>query len=320
MVNNTEAVALPTETLSTTPTVKDPHKLEKFQKRERAHNLIEKTLAQSFIWIVLILMYIPIMVLIAFSFTSATNIGTWTGFTWQLYGDLFNDAEIMTALGNTIIIAVVSSIISVVLGTSGAIGAFYSKKAVREVIENVTQIPVVNAEIVIAMSLTVMFVFCGSYLFGGTNIFSFWTLLIGHVILSLPFVYLSVKPKLQQMDPALYEAALDLGCNQSQALRKAVIPEIMPGIASGFLLSITLSLDDFIVTAFTRGAGLLSGDKTIETLSTLVQAKIKKGPVPPAMRALTTVIFLFVLSLVIGVTIYRNVKSKQRKVRKGRGN
>jgi len=320
MVNENEAATLPTATDSLPEVSKASHKLERFQKRQRAENIFEKTLAQSFIWIVLIMMYIPIMVLIAFSFTSATNIGTWTGFTWQLYGDLFRDAEIMIALGNTVIIAVISSVISVILGTSGAIGAFYSKKAVREVIENVTQIPVVNAEIVIAMSLTVMFVFCGAYLFGGSNIFSFWTLLIGHVILSLPFVYLSVKPKLQQMDPALYEAALDLGCTQGQALRKAVIPEIMPGIASGFLLSITLSLDDFIVTAFTRGAGLLSGDKTIETLSTLVQAKIKKGPVPPAMRALTTIIFIFVLAIVIGVTIYRNVKSKQVKVRKGRGN
>ena len=160
--------------------------------------------------------------------------------------------------------------------------------------------------------------FAGNYLFQGTNIFSFWTLLVGHVILSVPFVYLSVKPKLQQMDPALYEAALDLGCTQRQALLKATLPELLPGIASGFLLAITLSLDDFIVTAFTRGAGLFSGEKTIETLSTLVQAKIKKGPIPPTMRPLTTFIFLFVLAIVLGVTIYRNVQSRQTKHRRGR--
>ena len=136
------------------------------------------------------------------------------------------------------------------------------------------------------------------------------------MILQVPFVYLSVKPKLQQMDPALFEAAMDLGCTQNQALRKATIPEIAPGIASGFLLSITLSLDDFIVTAFTRGAGLLSGDKSIETLSTLVQAKIKKGPIPPEMRALTTLIFIAVLIVAVLVTIYRNRSVK--KVRKGR--
>lgn len=282
-----------------------------FQKRRRRRVIFTKVFAQSYIWIVLLLMYVPILVLIAYSFTEATNIGTWTGFSFGLYVKLFQDEETMTALGNTIIIALVSSVISVILGTSGAIGTFYSKRRTREVIENVTQIPVVNAEIVIAMSMTVLFVFLGTYIFGGANIFSFWTLLIGHVVLSLPFVYLSVKPKLQQMDPALYEAALDLGCTQRQALYKAVLPEILPGVASGFLLAITLSLDDFIVTAFTRGAGLLSGEKTIETLSTLVQSKIKKGPIPPDMRALTTLIFVTVLLLVVGVTIYRNAKAKK---------
>ena len=276
-----------------------------------------KAIAQFVIWAVLLLMYIPILVLIAYSFTTATNIGSWTGFSFQLYADLFKDEEIMTALGNTIILAVASSIVSVILGTSGAIGVFYSKKKTRAIIEMVTQIPVVNAEIVIAMSLTVLFVFVGSIIFGGANIFSFWTLLIGHVILALPFVYLSVKPKLQQMDPALYEAALDLGCTQTQALWKVIFPEILPGILSGFLLSITLSLDDFIVSAFTRGAGLLSGEKTIDTLSTLVQAKIKKGPVPPAMRALTTIIFILVFLVVIGITIYNN-RTKKAKVRQGR--
>ena len=287
------------------------------ERKLRNRAIRGKAIAQFVIWAVLLLMYIPILVLIAYSFTTATNIGSWTGFSFQLYADLFKDEEIMTALGNTIILAIASSIVSVILGTSGAIGVFYSKKKTRAAIEMVTQIPVVNAEIVIAMSLTVLFVFVGSIIFGGANIFSFWTLLIGHVILALPFVYLSVKPKLQQMDPALYEAALDLGCTQTQALWKVIFPEILPGILSGFLLSITLSLDDFIVSAFTRGAGLLSGEKTIDTLSTLVQAKIKKGPVPPAMRALTTIIFILVFLVVIGITIYNN-RTKKAKVRQGR--
>ena len=286
--------------------------------RIKRRSLAYKVFGQSIIWIVLLVMYLPILVLIAFSFTKATNIGTWTGFSFDLYKDLFNDAEIMTALGNTLLIAIISAAISTVLGTCGAIGAFYSKRRARRTLEQLNQIPVVNAEIVIALSLTVMFVFLQSYVFGGANIFSFWTLLIGHIILQVPFVYLSVKPKLAQMDPALYEAALDLGCTQNQALMKATIPQIMPGVASGFLLSITLSLDDFIVTAFTRGAGLLSGEKNIETLSTLVQAKIKKGPIPPAMRALTTIIFFVVLAVAILITIYRNVKAKSGKKRQGR--
>ena len=277
-----------------------------------------KVIGQTIIWVMLIVMYIPILMLIAYSFTAATNVGTWTGFSLKLYSDLFHDEEIMTALANTIILALASASVSVILGTCGAIGTFYSKKKTRAVVETVTQIPVVNAEIVIALSLTVMFVFVGSYLFQGANVFSFWTLLVGHVILSLPFVYLSVKPKLQQMDPALYEAALDLGCTQRKALFKVVLPEIFPGVLSGFLLAITLSLDDFIVTAFTRGAGLLSGEKTIETLSTLVQAKIKKGPIPPAMRALTTILVLVVFLAVVLITIYQN-RAHKKKTRKGRG-
>ena len=254
-------------------------------------------------------MYLPVLVLIAFSFTEATNVGEWTGFSFNLYSRLFQDKQIMTALANTIIIAFISASVSVLLGVSGAIGSFYSSKKMRKAVDSVTQIPIVNAEIVMALSLTVMFVFLGNYIFK-QNLFGFWTLLIGHVVLSLPFVYISVKPKLQQMDPSLYEAAIDLGATPKQALWKVIIPEIVPGIISGFLLAVTLSLDDFIITAFTRGSGLLNGEGKIETLSTLVQAKIKKGPIPPEMRALTTIIFLLVFIGVITISISNYVKTK----------
>ena len=277
--------------------------------------MVKKILGLSYIWIILILMYLPILILIAFSFTEATNVGTWTGWSWNLYPRLFQDAQIMTALGNTLILALSSALLSVFLGTLGAIGSFYSKKRWRKTIDMVTQIPIVNAEIVMALSLTVMFVFLSTYVFRA-QLLSFWTLLIGHVVLSLPFVYISVKPKLEQMDPSLYEAAIDLGATPRQALTKVILPETLPGIFSGFLLSITLSLDDFIVTRFTRGAGLLSGDSQIETLSTLVQAKIKKGPIPVEMRALTTIIFLVVVLIVISMSIRRYLKNK--KANKGR--
>ena len=259
-------------------------------------------------------MYLPVLVLIAFSFTEAVNVGQWAGFSFNLFARLFKSKEIMIALGNTVLIAVISALVSTTIGTLGAIGAYYSKRRMRNAIDLATQIPVVNAEIVVAFSLTVMFVFVGKIfakLGGDSYIFSFWTLLIGHCCLSVPFVYISVKPKLQQMDPSLYEAALDLGASPTQALGKVIIPEVMPGVLSGFMLSITLSLDDFIVTAFTRGAGLLSGSKNIETLSTLVQAKIKKGPIPPEMRALTTILFVIVVLAVVGITIYRNRQAKK---------
>lgn len=282
--------------------------------------MVKKIFAYSYIYLILLLMYVPILVLIVFSFTNATYIGTWNGFSFDLYAKLFQSEEIMIALGNTVIIAVISALCSTVLGTLGAIGAFYSRRRARTSLENINQIPVVNAEIVMALSLVVMFVFIGNVIFRGANLFSFWTLLAGHIVISAPFVYLNVKPKLQQMDPSLYEAALDLGCSPRQALRHAILPEIIPGIFSGFMLAITLSLDDFIVTAFTRGSGLLSGAGSIETLSTLVQAKIKKGPIPAEMRPLTTIIFLIVLLVVFVISLNRNKgtkykMSKRRKMR-----
>lgn len=266
--------------------------------------MVKKIFAKAYVYIILLLMYVPIIVLMIFSFTNSDNVGQWNGFTFELYPRLFQNAEIMTAVGNTLIIAVISAVCSTVLGTLGAIGVFYSKKRTRALIENITQIPVANAEIVIALSLTFMFVFIGSYIFHA-EIFSFWTLLAGHIVLSLPFVYLNVKPKLQQMDPSLYEAAINLGCNPRQAMSKVIIPQIRPGILSGFMLAITLSLDDFIVTAFLTGPGLLSGAAKITTISTFIQSVIKKKVVPNELRALATLIFVVVVIATIFVTVYQ---------------
>ena len=276
--------------------------------------MVKKILAKSYVYLILLLMYVPIIVLIIFSFTNSDNVGTWNGFTLELYPRLFKNEAIMKAVGNTIIIAVISAIVSTVLGTLGAIGTFYSKKRIRAVIENITQIPVVNSEIVIALSLTFMFVFFGTYIFR-TEIFSFWTILIGHVVLSVPFVYLNVKPKLTQMDPSLYEAAINLGCSPRQALNKVIFPQIKPGIISGFMLAITLSLDDFIVTAFTSGPGLLSGAGKIETISTFIQSVIKKKVVPNELRALATLIFICVVVATILTTIYQKYQRPEYKMK-----
>ncbi|MCR4880288.1 MAG: ABC transporter permease [Bacilli bacterium] len=276
--------------------------------------MVRKIIGHTYIFLILLLMYIPVLVLIAFSFTESGNVGEWTGFSWSLYPRLFQNQEIMVALGNTLILAVTSALVSVILGTTGAIGAFYSKRRFRKAVDSVTQIPIVNAEIVMALSLCVMFVFLQSYVFRA-NLLSFWTLLIGHVVLSLPFVYISVKPKLEQMDPSLYEAAIDLGATPRQALWKVIIPETIPGVLSGFLLAITLSLDDFVITRFTTGSGLLSGEASIMTISTYVQGKIKKSNIPVELRALTTIIFVIVVLVVIGVTFYRLYKAKYGKTR-----
>lgn len=276
--------------------------------------MVRKLLAKSYVFLILLLMYVPILVLIIYSFTVSNNIGEWNGFSLDLYARLFRNKDIMIALGNTIIIAIISAICSTVLGTLGAIGVYYSKKRSKAISETITQIPTFNAEIVIALSLVFTFVFAGSYIFKA-DLFGFWTLLIGHMVLSLPFVYLNVKPKLQQMDPSLYEAALDLGCNPGNALKRVVFPQIFPGIVSGFLLALTLSLDDFIVTVFTTGPGLLNGAGKIVTISTFIQSVIKKKVVPIELRALTTVIFLAVVVAAICVSIYQFQQRKRAKKR-----
>lgn len=278
--------------------------------------MVKKVLARTYLYMILFIMYLPILVLIAFAFSS-NDVISFSGnynFSTILFHNLFSNTkvakQIWTAMGNTMIIAVVSSLISLVLGTLGAIGTFYLSKKKKKAVEFATQIPIANAEIVIALSLTVMFVFLGTYIFK-TKLFSFWTLLIGHVVLSIPFVYLNVKPKLTQMDPHIYEAALDLGATPNQALMKSVVPQIASGMFSGFLLSMTLSLDDYIVTEFTRGAGLLSGDAAIETLSTFIQTSLKKHAVPAELRPLTLFIFIIVLGCVLGLSLYRYYKDKK---------
>lgn len=275
--------------------------------------MVKKILSYVYIYLILLITYLPILYLIAYSFTSATITGQWSGFSFQLYSDLFQNKEVLLALGNTLILASISAIISTIIGSLGAIGVYYCKNRTKKVIESINQVPVVNAEIVIAMSLAVMFVFIGQKIFAGKSIFSFYTLLIGHCTLAIPFVYINVKPKLTQMDPSLYEAALDLGTTPTKAIHKVIIPQIIPGILSGMVLAFTLSLDDFIVTAFTRGPGLLSGEGQIETLSTLIQAKIKKGAVPKEMRALTTLIFLIVVTIILCRSIYINAKANRAK-------
>lgn len=264
--------------------------------------MVKKIIGKSYLALILLLMYAPILLLVVFSFTDSTLVGTWNGFSLELYKQMFKNEEIMTALKNTILIAIVSSLCSTLLGTIGAIGIFYSKDKAKKIVNGLNQIPVMNAEIVTAISLTIFFVALGIE-------FNFVTLLIGHMVITIPFVVLSVLPKLQQLDPNTYEAALDLGASPRKALWKVIIPEIMPGIISGFLLCITLSLDDYIVTAFTR-------NNSFSTLSTYIYGvTAKRGALPATLRALSTLItvVMFLVLLVI------NARSKKSSVKVKRG-
>lgn len=264
--------------------------------------MVKKILARVFLSVVLLLMYAPILVLIVFSFTEATMVGDWTGFTFALYKEMWKNKEIMEALWHTILIALSASLCSTFLGTIGAIGIFYSKKTAKQALKGLNQIPVMNPEIVTAISLTILFVALGFE-------FNFFTLLVGHMVLTVPFVVLSVMPKLQQLNPNIYEAALDLGASPRRALMKVVIPEIMPGIFAGFLLSVTLSLDDYIITAFTR-------DNSFSTLSTYIYGvTAKRGALPPALRALTAVITFVMFCILLLINL--KTKTEKKAIKRG---
>ena len=272
--------------------------LERKRKKEKAL----KILANVFIYFVLMLMYAPLVYIAVFSFTTNTVAGMWSGFSLDNYTTLFNPSgnktakAIWSAAGNTILVAIVSASLSVILGTLGAIGMYYTrKKWVKNSLEFVNQIPIVNAEIVTAVSLLVLFVIVANTFHLERN---FLTLIIGHVVLSMPYVVLSVKPKLEQMDPSLYEAAMDLGATQTQALFKIIIPDIIPGILSGFLLAVTLSLDDYVITAFTKPS-----ENNFHTISTYVDAQTSRGGLPTQLRAFTTILFVIILIVMVVMNI-----------------
>lgn len=246
-----------------------------------------------FIIIMLLLLYTPILVLAVYSFTTSANIGTIHGFSMDNYVTLFTKSELRSMIIGTVLLAVGSAVIATILGTIGAVGAYYSKKISAGAIGAMNQIPVVNADVVTGFSICILLiVVCGM------NKESFVPLVIGHVVLSAPFVYLSVVPKLKQMDSSLYEAALDLGASPAYALFKVVLPQIVPGIVSGFALAITLSLDDYFIATYTKPA-------TFDTISTYVvnATKGSQTETKTALWALSTVIFLIVIIVVVIMNI-----------------
>ena len=264
--------------------------------------MVKKILSVALCVAVLVFIYAPILLLVVYSFTDSRVIGRWEGFSFDLYAELFRDAEIMQILFNTIWLALVAALLSTVLGTAGAIGIFYSRRRVAKPLQAVSQIPVINAEIVTAISLALLFSAAMLYR-------TYFSLIVGHMVLCTPFVVLSVLPKLRQMDPNTYEAALDLGASPAKALFKVVVPQIFSGILSGFMLSITLSLDDYIVTAFTK-------PRMFDTISTYVYNAVRNGTnsSTPALRALSALIFVVMIAVLLVVNLHaRKPAAKEAK-------
>lgn len=273
---------------------------------------MKKIIAKAYIWILLILLYSPLIFIAVFSFTEARVLGNWTGFSTKLYSNLFSGAmqgssTLLSAVENTLLIAVVSALFSTLLGTVAAIGIFNLKGRRKAAMQVLNNIPMLNPDVITGVSLFLLFVFL--HVSQG-----YATVILAHISFCTPYVVLSVMPKLSQMNPNIYEAALDLGATPFQALRKVLVPILRPGMVSGFILAFTMSLDDFAVTFFTRGTiGL-------DTLSTYIYTDARKGGLTPELRPLITIIFLFILILLVVINIrserHRRKFEKNEKIHK----
>ena len=260
--------------------------------------MVKKIFAQTYLWILLLLLYSPIVIIVIYSFTEAKVLGNWTGFSTKLYSSLFTTGahhSLMNALINTITIALLAATL---LGSIAAIGIFNLKARSRKAIGFVNSIPILNGDIITGISLFLLFVSLGI-----TQ--GYTTVVLAHITFCTPYVVLSVLPRLKQMNPNIYEAALDLGATPMQALWKVIIPEIRPGMISGFMLALTLSIDDFAVTVFTIG------NQGLETLSTYIYADARKGGLTPELRPLSAIIFVVVLALLIVIN-HRAGKAKKK--------
>lgn len=255
-----------------------------------------KKLSKIYLALVFLFLYAPIFVLIVFSFNTTKSKTVFEGFTLDWYVKLFNNELILTSLRNTVIIAVIASVFSTILGTAAAIGLSKLRKIPRSIAININNIPIINPEIVTGVSLMLLFVFFSVRM---NFEFGFGTLIIAHITFDVPYVVLNVMPKLRQLDPHLYEAAQDLGCNPLKAFFKVVMPEILPGVLSGFLMSFAFSLDDFVISYFTSGS-------TSQTLPITIYSMTRRK-VSPEINALSTIIFIVVLA----VLIIKNIIERQ---------
>ena len=248
-------------------------------------------ISNLYIVLIMIFLFAPMAGLIFFSFNSGKSTAVFEEFSLYWYGVVLKDSETLNALKNTLILAVTSTAISTIMGTAAAYGIGRMKKRyLKSAVMSVTNIPMMNPDIITGISLMLMFVFVGTML-GLSDKLSFWTMLIAHVTFSLPYVILSVLPKIKQMDNSLPEAALDLGCTPVQSFFKVEIPEIFPGIMTGAIMAFTMSLDDFVISYFTKGS-------SFQTLPLLIYSMTKKR-VTPKIYALATIIFVVILILLI---------------------
>lgn len=263
---------------------------------------MKRFLERFYIAIIFIFLYAPIITLMVLSFNNSRTRAKWGGFTGKWYIEMFNNRSIMDALYNTLFIAIVSSLIATLIGTITCIALNNMKTKSRTLLLGINNIPMLNADIVTGISLMLLFISFGMR-------FGMETILLAHITFNIPYVILNVMPKFQQLNPHTYEAALDLGASPVYAFFKVVFPDILPGILTGFLMAFTMSLDDFVITHFTKGAG-------VDTLSTKIYTEVRKG-IKPEMYALSTLIFMtvFILLLVINLAPVLRERRQQQSLK-----
>mgnify|MGYP000940899298 CR=1 FL=1 len=257
--------------------------------------MVRRFIERFYMAIILLFLYAPIIILMILSFNQSKTRAKWGGFTLHWYIELFRNKSIMNALYTTLILALLSALIATIIGTAAAIAIHRMKKSSRTIFMSITNIPMLNADIVTGISLMLLFVAL-RYTLGFTSV------LIAHITFNIPYVILSVTPKLKQLNPNTYEAALDLGATPTYAFYKVVLPDILSGVLSGFFLGFTMSLDDFVITHFTKGP-------EINTLSTKIYTEVRKG-INPEIYALSTLMFLTVLLLLFFIN-KKNSSSKK---------
>ncbi|MCH5212594.1 MAG: ABC transporter permease [Oscillospiraceae bacterium] len=261
-------------------------------------------LSKLYLLLVMLFLYVPIFVLIVFSFNTTKSHSHMSGFTFDWYVKLFHNKLILRSLLNTIIVAVTASVCATILGTAAAVGINSMKKIPKAVTLNVNNIPVINPEIVMGVSMMLLFVFFAARM---NFEFGFVTLIIAHITFNVPYVVLNIMPKFRQMNPNVYEAAQDLGCSPAQAFFKVILPEIMPGILSGLMMSFTFSLDDFVVSYFTNGSQAQTLPITIYSMT--------RRKVSPEINALSTIIFLVVIAILVSKNIYERKSAAKKGVK-----
>lgn len=265
--------------------------------------MVKKILEKAYLYILLALLYAPILLIIVYSFSNSSNFSFSQGFSLEAYKSIFTSSqtpELMSAIKNTFIIAIVSSVCATIIGAVSAIGIFSLGRKTRAVVESVNQLPIINSEIVVAVSLMVFFVTFG-FPAGYTR------LIIGHISFCTPYVILSVMPRLQNMDSNIYEAALDLGASPFKAMTKVMLPMISPGIVSGFVMAFTISMDDFIITQINKGAAT-----GINTLSTYIYADARLKGLSPFWFAVFSIIFVIVLATLLIINLKKISHSKEK--------